>query len=498
MAQPLYSDPMSACAGEIYLPPSAPDLLESMRAVGYSFEAALADLIDNSIAAGARTINVRFSVSGDPYVAIIDDGCGMSAAELTATMRHGSRNPVLPRDYTDLGRFGLGLKTASLSQCRTLTVASWRDCTLSARRWDLDYIARRDNWMLLDVPDAKDLPHVKELVQQPHGTMVLWEHFDKLSAGETSAQDALGNRMDLARDHLSLVFHRFLGSRQRPLSVALNLNPLCALDPFLTSHKATQALSEEEFIVEGERVNVAPYILPHFSKLSASDLQVAGGEDGLRRNQGFYVYRNQRLITWGSWFRLVRQEELTKLARVQVDTTNRLDHLWRLDVKKSTAYPPEVLRNGFRQIIARITESSRRVYTFRGRRTGSDSIIHTWDRNEVRGGFAYRVNREHPLVAAVERVIPDHDLPLFQQLLELLETSFPFEAVYADMASDRHPELDEAEDDELRLMDVAQRIIEAIGDDKEAVARFLKALPSTEPYTKFPNVTARILHKLTS
>ena len=489
---------MPASAGEIYLPPSAPDLLESMRAVGYSFEAALADLIDNSIAAGARAINVRFSVAGDPYVAVIDDGCGMSSAELTAAMRHGSRNPVLPRDATDLGRFGLGLKTASLSQCRTLTVVSWRDGVLGARCWDLDYVAQRDNWMLLDVPDAADLPHVSELMQQAHGTMVLWQNFDKLTAGEASTQDALGNRMDLARDHLSLVFHRFLGARQHPLSIALNLNPLRALDPFLTSHKATMPLSEEDFVVEGERVQVTPYILPHFSKLSASDLQVAGGEEGLRRNQGFYVYRNQRLITWGSWFRLVRQEELTKLARVQVDTTNKLDHLWRLDVKKSTAYPPEVLRNGFRQIISRITESSRRVYTFRNRRTGSDKIIHTWDRHEVRGGFTYNINREHPAVAAVERLVPDHGLPLFQELLQILENSFPFDAVYADMASDRRPEIDDNEDDEQRLLDIAQRIIEAIGDDKDAVARFLNALPSTEPYTKFPNLTARILHKLTS
>jgi hypothetical protein len=105
--------------------------------------------------------------------------------------------------------------------------------------------------MLLDVPIPIDLPHVDELVKQPHGTLVLWQNLDTLAAGATSAQDALGNRMDLARDHLSLVFHRFLGSRQHALTIALNLNPLRALDPFLTSHKATQALPEEEFSVEG-------------------------------------------------------------------------------------------------------------------------------------------------------------------------------------------------------------------------------------------------------
>ena len=482
---------------EIYLPPSAPDLLESMRAIGYSFEAALADLIDNSIAADARTINVRFSVHGDPYVAIIDDGTGMSPEDLTSAMRHGSRNPGLQRDALDLGRFGLGLKTASLSQCRTLTVVSLRNGTLSARRWDLDYVSKRSDWWLLNIPEyeAKLLPHVDDLMAQKHGTVVLWQHFDKLAAGEVSTQNAIGERMDLARDHLSLVFHRLPGSRQRPLTIALNMNPLRALDPFLTSHKATQPLPEEEFSIEGEKVSVAPFILPHLSKLSSADLQTAGGEDGLRRNQGFYVYRNQRLITWGSWFRLIRQEELTKLARVRVDISNRLDHLWRLDIKKSTAYPPEILRNGFRQIIARITDGSRRVYTFRGRRAGNDQIVHAWDRNIVRGGVTYRINRDHPLIEAIERLLPEHDTPLFDQLLQTLEGTFPFDALYADMASERRPAVD-APEDEQQLLDLAQRIITAIGDDPEAVARFLAALPSTEPFARLPNLAARIIHKL--
>jgi len=159
-----------ASEGEIHLPPSAPDLLESMRAIGYSFEAALADLIDNSIAAGARNVNIRFSANNAPYIAVIDDGAGMSPQDLTDAMRHGSRNPGIRRDALDLGRFGLGLKTASLSQCRTLTVVSLRDGVVSARRWDLDYIARRRDWWLLNIPEdqARLLPHVDDLIaQQP-------------------------------------------------------------------------------------------------------------------------------------------------------------------------------------------------------------------------------------------------------------------------------------------------------------------------------------------
>lgn len=495
------ADPSSTFENEIYLPPSAPDLLESMRAIGYSFEAALADLIDNSIAAKAKKIDVRFSVFGEPYVAIIDDGNGMSPDELTAAMRHGSTNPGQTRDELDLGRFGLGLKTASLSQCRTLTVVSLRDGTLSARRWDLDHVKRRNNWVLLNIPDsqARALPHVNDLLAYDHGTIVFWHHFDKLAADGESVQHAIGEHMDLARDHLALVFHRRLGFRGSQLTITLNLNPLRALDPFLTTHRATQALQEETFEIEGQNVRVAPYILPHLSKLTANELQIAGGEDGLRRNQGFYVYRNERLITWGSWFRLVRQEELSKLARVRVDITNQLDHLWRLDIKKSTAYPPAALRTGFRQIIERITDSSRRVYMYRGRRSGTDKIIHAWDRTIVRGGVTYRINREHPAIEAVERLLPLNDAPLFEQLLAMLEEHFPFDALYADMAEERRPTTNQATaTDEQELLDLAQRIIDAIGDDPTARKRFLDSLPSTEPFAQIPNLAVRIAQRITT
>ena len=153
---------------EIHLPPSAAELLESMRALGYSFEAALADLIDNSLSADAHRVEVRFSPYEQPYVAVLDDGWGMTPVEITAAMRHGSRDPRLVRDACDLGRFGLGLKTASLSQCRRLTVATLKHGELSARRWDLDHVARRQDWMLLQLSEAQllTLPVVDELRAQ--------------------------------------------------------------------------------------------------------------------------------------------------------------------------------------------------------------------------------------------------------------------------------------------------------------------------------------------
>jgi hypothetical protein len=327
----------------------------------------------------------------------------------------------------------------------------------------------------------------------------VWQNFDRLSAGESSIEAALGERIDRARDHLSLVFHRFLGNERvgESISLSINKNPIVPQDPFLSHLKATQPLPEEIFEIEGQKVRVAPFILPHISKLSADSLRIAGGEEGLRRNQGFYIYRNRRLISWGSWFRLLRQEEITKLARVRVDIPNSLDHLWTLDVKKSAAFPPEEVRNRLKVIVERITEGSRRVYTYRGRRANNDNIVHSWDRKTVRGGVAYVINREHPLASAVECAIPEDHVALFQKFLQTLELNFPFDALYADMASERRPESTESTQcNDEELYDLAGRILDAVGKDSESAARLLQNLGSIEPFNKFPDETKKIVDKL--
>jgi hypothetical protein len=471
-----------------------------MRAIGYSFQSALADIIDNSISADAKNINVRFSPYGEPYVSIIDDGCGILPAKLVDAMRHGSTDPRAQRSPSDLGRFGLGLKTASLSQCRHLTVVSKVDGTLSAKRWDLDVIDQREDWILLGLTQEaiKALPHINELEQSPSGTMILWQSFDRLSAGEFSIETALGQRMDIAREHLALVFHRFLSPEKPhpPVRIVLNGNPVAALDPFLSSHRSTQPLPEEEILIEGEPVKIAPFILPHISKLSIADLAIAGGEEGLRRNQGFYVYRNRRLITWGSWFRLIRQEEITKLARVRVDIPNTLDHLWTIDVRKSTAYPPQPVRDRLKTIVSRIAEGSRRVYTFRGRKTTNDSVLHSWERRITRGGVEYVINREHPLIKAVETITDDHYQQLIQRLLRTIETTFPFDAAYADMASERRTTSDRHSGKYEELFSLATAMLDALGRDTEYAKQLIASLSSIEPFCFYPEETSSIQRKL--
>lgn len=191
--------------------PDPISLIESMRAVGYSVEAAIADLVDNSISARADLVEIKYDASDDPFVAILDNGWGMAPDELTNAMRHGSGNPTDAREPDDLGRFGLGLKTASLSQCRKLTVVSRKGDVTSARRWDLDVVQQSGRWLVV-VPELKELetlPMFSRLQAQDSGTLVVWQDLDRLTAGAFDPQSEMTTKLSSLYEHLALVFHRF-------------------------------------------------------------------------------------------------------------------------------------------------------------------------------------------------------------------------------------------------------------------------------------------------
>lgn len=481
-------------------PPVAKTLLEAMRAIGYSFETAIADLVDNSIAAGSSRLELMFSPFGEPYVALADDGRGMSREELLASMQHGSRNPLAVRERHDLGRFGLGLKTASLSQCRRLTVLSKQGGVLSGAEWDLDVVESTQDWTLLelDSQDLESVPGVEALDGLEAGTLVVWRALDRALAGESDTVRALQDHVDRTRSHLSLVFHRFMEGATPELKLKINGVKVEPLDPFLRTGRGRQAFPPEVLLVAGERVSVEAHILPHVSRLSQAEIAQAGGEDGLRRNQGFYVYRNRRLISWGTWFRLAKHEEMTKLARVLVDIPNSLDHLWSLDIKKSTAHPPEQVRRVLRHIVERIAERSRRVYTYRGRTVLERDVVPGWHRIELRGGrFQYRINREHDLFNAMREAMPEEGAGLLERFAQMIEESFPYEAVYSDMAADRQPASEETQEEAAaRLRDMAQRLLDALAHLPDARLATLERLPQLEPFCRHPEIARSLKESL--
>lgn len=467
-------------------PPEAAALIESMRDIGYSFETALADIIDNSITAGAGTVDVLCDASRmDPVIAILDDGCGMSLSELLDAMRPGSANPLDSRREGDLGRFGLGLKTASFSQCRRLTVVTRKDGHTAAARWDLDYVADKNDW-LIQVPGPEDIcgiPFLDRLSAQ--GTLILWEKLDRLSEETrgTSLKEHLYDRLDVARKHLELVFHRFLaGERPLPkIDIRINNRSISAFDPFHTTHPATQRQPAEKIPIAGVTVHVQPFVLPHHKKVSRSDWEKYSGEGGYLKNQGFYVYRSGRLIIHGTWFRLLPQSELTKLARVQVDMPVELDYLWKIDVKKASAAPPLVVRQRLRAIIDRIGGASNRVYTGRGTKISNPGLTPIWARRANKNQIYYELNREHPTIAGLMGSLNEFSAAQLELLLGVIEKSFPVDALFSDVAS--KPDMVDAGDvDHGALEELVRLTVGFLRESRLSDEKILETLQRADPY----------------
>ena len=472
------------------LPPYAPTLIESTRAIGYTLEAAIADIIDNSISASASCTDIFFFPIGDSYIAILDNGCGMNADELETAMRYGSQNPNEKRAANDLGRFGLGLKTASLSQCRTLTVVSKQGDSIEASRWDIDHVIEAQDWSLLILESEDELntiPQIEELRKLKSGTLVVWQNLDRLKVGELDFGRSMGKKMDDVRDHLSLVFHRYISGEPglKRMQIKMNNMPINPADPFLTKRN-TQIMSDEVMSINGSKVVIRPFILPHISNLTSDEIASLGGKEGLRRSQGFYVYRNKRLLTWGTWFRMMRQAELSKLARVLIDIPNELDNLWTLDIKKSTAMPPEEVRNNLDSVIDRLAEYSKRTWVFRGKKETHDSIVHVWQRFKGKqGGAYYSINRDHPLIEAFEDS-PSRVKRNLENLLRAIENGLPLSSLYLDLNSDK-PVENETEITLQAAEEVLRGLLEQIPTDA-GKSELLDRLTVSEPFTHYPQL----------
>lgn len=341
----------------ISLLPSARRLVTSLRDLGYSFPQAVADLIDNSIAAGATSVDIDLVFEGpDSWLRIVDDGDGMTRSEATEAMRYGAH-----QEYEDesLGKFGLGLKTASLSQCRRLSIASRRgqgSGRLEARLLDLDRVVEQDSWKIL-APKAKQVDErLREPLRTGPGTVVLWEKLDRLLGYKIQwghhAERALDGLAEDLREHLGVVFHRFInGAIDDRARVRISVNDEFCLpwDPFALTESETEVLPAYDFDVETEDgfglVRFQPYVLPPKSLFSSEEaFDRAAGPSRWNAQQGLYIYRANRLVQSGGWCRLRVRDEHLKLARASLDFFPELDAAFEINVAKTRVKLPQSLR----------------------------------------------------------------------------------------------------------------------------------------------------------
>ncbi|MUG32988.1 ATP-binding protein [Psychrobacter sanguinis] len=421
----------------ITLTPSADLFIQSMRHMGYSLNTAVADVIDNSIAAGAKNIDIFFFQTHNPSLMIVDDGHGMSTDKLYEALTFAYMSPLDTRQHDDLGRFGLGLKTASLSQARKLTVVTSMNSNISCAQWDIDYIVETKEWLLkiLDLDDVAGL--TEEILSKitPHGTIVIWEDIDRLEVSNENDRFGVSETLINLREHLSLIYHKYLsdGYSDNPIAIRLNNNSILPFDPFLSNNLYTVHQPAEKINLDGSSIVIQTHILPHYSKLTKHEEQVLREKSNLLENQGLYIYRNNRLVVWGSWFGLARKSETTKLARVEVNFDNTTDSMWDIDIKKSAVSLPKVITERLKEVIERIKESSGRVVKSRvqKKRFNDDR---PWHRVKSRDAVLYKVNREYTAYSEFEKQLSTEQKRRLNIIIDVIESSLPVHSIYSDIA----------------------------------------------------------------
>lgn len=450
--------------------PNVANLITSLRDIGYNFEIAIADIVDNSISADCKNVEIFALKYPENKICILDDGVGMDEAELTEAMRLATQHPLIERSERDLGRFGLGLKTASFSQCKKLTVASKKNELISIRQWDLEFISKKNEWLLLtpDFLSYENLPAFDLLKKSQSGTLVVWEQMDRIEGFEFSSL------IDKLRSHLSLVFHRFMESTgNKKLKISINNHPLEPFNPFNVTHNATQQINEEKIKVFDDFVTIQPYILPHHSKISQQEFERYATEDGYTKSQGFYLYRGNRLLIYGTWWGLHKMSDAHKLVRIRIDISNTQDTYWGIDIKKSTAKPVGIIRDDLKRIIAQITEKGSRPFTGRGRKIEDKSTKNFWLLKPEQDSISFVLDLEHPILQNIFNSLNEHLRQLLTLYLKGVQAYLPLDAIQAQLNQNPHSiKQDEliAEQDIYKLVE----IFRVMNLDQDAISLLLK------------------------
>lgn len=483
-------------------PPRAGAMVEALRGLGYSAATAIADIIDNSIAAQAGSVDITFHWKADAsFITVIDDGTGMNDAQLEKAMRLGDRNPLERRTESDLGRFGLGLKTASFSQCRRLTVASKSEGAVCVLRWDLDVLAAdpQGRWALLEGPDPSSVDHIAPVNALKSGTLVLWEVMDRIVAAGCKEKDFL-DLIDEVEKHLAMVFHRFL--EKRSLRIRINGKVVAPWNPFLSNRSDTWRSGQDKRTFRGNTIAVEGYVLPHKDRLTSQELIAAEGPDGWTAQQGFYVYRNERMLVAGSWLGLGRgkawtKEEPFRLARIRLDLPNTGDDDWKIDIRKSRARPPAEARQFLYLFAEDVRQRARKVFAFRGSPQGTAekaSVAQAWRADHLKKGIRYRIDRTHPAIASVIDEAGDMRASI-ETMLRVIEETVPVQQIWLDTAenNDTPPRAglsDVPEDEVRRMMQILfENFVRKKGFSVEAAKRHLLM---TEPFNQFVSLVDKL------
>lgn len=437
--------------------------IKTIMHIGYTLNAAVADVIDNSISAGAVSIDI-FAPPGleDPIISILDDGCGMEQEELVRNMRLACRDSEEDPQAGDLGRFGSGMKTASLSQARQLTVISRKHgYPLVAARWDADRIIESNLWNLevFEGDEVNKIEGISPEFPAKHGTQIIWRKLTCIEKG-SHARDhdsELADKLSKLKGYIALHFHRFMTGNDRRV-FKLNNTIIEPVDPFMTDAKGYQEGPAYRYRCKGGHVTIQTHVLPHFKNMDTEHLEKLGGADGIAQMQGIYIYREKRLISAGGWLNMARHSQLGALARVQVDIPSSIDNEWSTDVKKmSIRIPPKVQRL-LKIFLHDPVKKSKKVYKYKGT---VDSANGFWKicENENTKVITYQIESDNELLASLVKKCDRDEKKILVSYLKQLAASLPINHIYAQM-SERPNDVNQEEANMTLLEAMLEKVFE--------------------------------------
>ena len=404
--------------------PFAEYLIKSIAEQGYSLETSLADLIDNSVTAGAKRVEILIDTNNAPFTLFLaDDGSGMSEEALKRCMQFPSASLETDRHTNDLGRFGLGMKTASFAQTRKLTVISraGKDQKYSARTWDVDYLKKKQEWRII-INNEEEITNIlasynalstdflSEYSDFTANTIVAWQglyKFEEYLDGEDKSKSLYTQITKTTTEYLSLVFHRFLERKVNPLSIRVNNIRIIPFNPFPTDQPDLRLIESKQRSIKTDVIKLEGFVLPARSiEESKSEINIwTMRSKGLLDMEGLYIYRADRIILFGGWNGIIRKSPRLQLARLRVEVGNKVDHLLHLNVAKSQISIPYDLKSGFLKYMTELRDQAEKEYYNRGIRKFSskkaDFLPQLFERKSSNKGLLLEINNEFPLIKTI-------------------------------------------------------------------------------------------------
>jgi hypothetical protein len=424
--------------------PNPEYLIKSIAEQGYSLESSLADLMDNSISANANKIEVLIKMEQEPFTLFIaDNGNGMDEETLKASMQFPSNSPEEQRNTYDLGRFGLGMKTASFSQTRCFTVLSRKKGTqhFSGRTWDVNHLKKVGKWRL--IINSKE--EITELLQQylsisqshlnrfenfDANTIILWNglyKFENYLEGD-NRQLALKKQItEVTSDYLSLVFHRFMERKSNTLKIRINNNLIAPFNPFPTTIPDFRPLEFKQKLFSTDTIKIEGFVLPSRSINESQNNSLWTTKNrSLMDMEGIYIYRADRLIHFGGWNGLIKKAPRLQLARLRVDIGNSVDHLLHLNVAKSQIEIPHDLKVAFEKYIDELKTHAEREFFNRGIRNFSSNLkednVQLFERKASNKGTLLEVNSSFPLLKSLMSELKKEQLTKLNLVIRMINT----------------------------------------------------------------------------